>query len=237
MKKSMVKVRKYPKKSYRKKARTLRRVKSPNAGQLTVYPFKRVGIPLEYKMSSGSGTIYGDWNITQTAAASGLTNCYDLAISIPFKLANVTTSSDFTALFDRYCIHGVALKIMYDCNFANVQGTGVLPYITYAPDWDDISVPTSEVALQQKQYSKTKMLNGSYPIKYYMKPRIALVTTSAAGQVANVVAPKNTWLDCTQITTAHNGFKAWISNIYNPTGAQCIVRVQPTYYLRLKDSQ
>lgn len=228
---------KYPKKAYRGKSKSFKLVKTPKAGQLTVYPFKRLGTSLEMKLVSGALTTAGDINTLMTPAASGLTNCYDIAFSIPFKLSNVQTPADFQALFDRYIIHGVSLKIMYDCNIANVTGQGVLPYITYAPDWDDVTLPTSEPALQQKQYAKNKILSGMRPIKYYMKPRIALVTTSAIGNVADVVAPKNTWLNCTQSTTAHNGFKGYITNIYNPIGAQVLVRIQPTYYLRMKDSQ
>lgn len=236
MKKTLFKSKRVGKKAFKRKTKSFAKKKVP--GALTVYPFKRNALPLEIKYSSGSMTYAGDiFQINSVAAASGLTNCYDLALGINFKLGNVQTPSDFTALFDRYCIHGVALKIMYDCNMANVTGTGVLPYITYAPDWDDSAAPSSEDALQQKQYAKVKILNGSKIIKYYLQPRIALATSSSLGTVTDVVAPKNTWLNCTQTTTAHNGFKAYIRNIYSPTGAQSMIRIQPTYYLRLKDSQ
>lgn len=220
---------KYVKKNYRKK---VYKKKVP-----VTHMFRRLGTPIDLKLVSGSLTTTGDASTQLNTSASGLSSTYDLALGMNFKLANVTTASDFQQLFDRYCIKGVSLKIMFDCNYANVQGAGILPYITYSPDYDDSVLPASEAALQQKQYAKSTILSGSKIIKTYIRPRPAIATTSALGITGAMIAPKNVYINCDQATTAHNAFKAWITNIYNPAGAQVNVRIQPTYYLAMKDSQ
>lgn len=198
---------------------------------------KRLGTAIELRMLGGGLGTSGSVNSALSASGSGLLNTYDVAFGLPFCLNNTVDPADLSNLFDRYRILGVKLKFMFDINDANITGAGVLPWISYAQDYDDAQTPANENVVLVKQYCKTRRLDKTFSI--YIRPKPQLVAGQISGTTSNSAVPnsKNLYFNCTDLNAVFYGLKGWIRGWYSPTGAQSMLRIQPTYYVALKDTQ
>lgn len=214
-----------------------RRMKMGNKFAPSAYSFKRLGFPIDLKYVGGGFSFTGLANASSFASGTGLANTYDVGLGLPFALNAVTDSSDFTSLFDRYRIVGVKLKFMFDINDANITGAGVLPWITVAQDYDDATQPTTEQEVLKIQYAKSKRLDK--PFSVYLRPKPQLIAGNVAGSTTNAAIPNssNLYFNCSDTSVVFYGLKAFIRGWYSPLSAQSMLRIQPTYYLSLKDTR
>lgn len=228
---------KFTRKSNRPLKRKLRVPRMKKSIVQKTHIIKRLGNAIEMRYLGGGFAYTGVINATSTPSGSGLLNTYDVGFGIPFALSSTVDPADLTALFDRYRIVGVKLKFMFDINDANITGAGVLPWLSLAPDYDDASTPANENVILTKQYCKTRRLDK--PFNIYIRPKPQLITGQVAGTNSNSAVPnsKNLYFNCTDTNVVFYGLRGWIRGWYSPTGAQSMLRVQPTYYLALKDTQ
>lgn len=140
---------------------------------------------------------YGFYNMG-TAGSDGL---YGLS----FKLSDLPSYTQFTALFDEYRIR--AIKVYWlPCFNSNTTAGGqtTVPQLISAIDYDDASTPGSANVINSfdtcrvhgcldKMYSRT------------FKPSVALATytTSFAGYAQR----QDQWIDCNSPGTTHYGLK------------------------------
>lgn len=204
-------------------------------GQQVVINLNNLGQPtLPY---NGNGTV------GVSPAVAGVTpNTVQFGGAMDFRLNAVSDYVDITQLFDRYMITGVKLKFLYQSNIADTAGPTTLPCMWYAQDFDDSSLPVNQLDVAVKQYCKTKILNANRQFSLYIKPRITKAIAGQTGAGPVVIADtseKPCYLDCAFPNVPHYGLKFWIDNWYNqaPNESNVVLRIQPTYYLKLKDAQ
>lgn len=204
-----------------------------------VHMYKRLGTAATIQNSTVAGTLnVVNSQIITTGTPIADTYGYQFGASMEFKLNNVIDPTDFTSLYDRYKIKGVKVKITPLQNVSTAAGTGILPMLCYALDFDDSAVPTSYEDVARKGFAKTKTLGRA--ISIYVKPKLSSEIFSG-----NVLSPgyginKPMWIDCNSSTVPHYGIKMWFRNALlpgNSSGALQAFRVESTYYLALRDSQ
>jgi len=202
---------------------------------------KRLGQPI-YIQNSGVGgiptlTADGAASATQGPVASGLLpNTYETGVSFRFMLQSVIDYADLQQLFDRYKVTGVKLKFHYLHNSSFIPGYANLPTMYYAFDADDNAVPTNSLSVVAKGYCKSRILNANRPTNMFIRPRVTKVVHDTTISDARTTE-KACWLDIADIDVPHYGLKVWLSDWVGGTDNNNALRIQPTYYLALKDTQ
>lgn len=221
----------------RKMVRPKRAITMGSKFSKSTYTFKRMGIPLTIKYDGGGMSATGQINTAALPNIDGLLNTYDVRFGIPFSANQATDFADFSSLFDRYRIVGVKLQFIFDVTQALITGAGTMPWITIAQDYDDAALPTNEANVLTKQYAKTKRMDKPFTI--YLRPKPQLIAGQVAGTTSNSAVPNadNLYFNCTDSAVVFYGLKGYIRGWYSPIGAQSVLRIQPTYYLALKDTQ
>lgn len=238
---SKKKSRRPAKKNYRNRASGVRR--RPQV-QGRTHLIKRLGEPIfcQNTTTIGGPNIpvltqdgAGSFQLGSVTSDATLTNSASFGMAASFKLSSTMDYADMTKLFDRYKITGVKLKFLLQNNTAGIGTAQALPVMYVAFDGDDASLPTSYDQVLSKSYCKTRILNGNFEHKAYYKPRLTkeiyntVLTTGYSSE-------KACWLDCNSPDVPHFGVKFWIAN-WNLSAIDQILRIQPTYYLALKDPQ
>lgn len=120
--------------------------------------------------------------------------------------------SDFTALFDQFCIESVEFSILFSENYSSTNtATQGMPLIWYVPDYD--SVESAGIStLQQYSNVKYKYLGASNDnvLVLNIRPRVSLMTETngGTGTGANIPINREMWLSCSTASGApHYGFK------------------------------
>lgn len=144
---------------------------------------------------------------------------YDLQMA--FSLANfriyaggVTTtttalpnSSEFTALFDYYCIDRVDVTIMYSHSNSQMSNANYAVPIFYLVEDYDSAEATTLRNIQQYPAVTTHYMseNGGHVIRKTLRPRPLLVGLDGSTQVPQISGP--TWIDTGTPDTLHYGLK------------------------------
>lgn len=204
--------------------------------------FRRIGArTLIYANGVGSiavsGTPFTDSGITLSSVSSDvLTGCYQFGWSHYFSLNNITTTSDFTSLFDRYKIVGVKYRIYYHQNSADVSGGQLLPMIQYSIDNDDAAAPSSIASITSRGDCKTKILGGQQYISLYIRPKVA-TTAFQSGVSSAYAVDKAKWINSAYPNVEHYGIKVWCNNVFlNSTNTNHAFSIEPVYYLAMRDT-
>lgn len=179
-------------------------------------------------------------SFTQTSPITGtLPGTWDFTMASKYQLASVLQLSDLTNMYDRYKIVGVKLQIHYLCNTAiaqdvsNITQRSNLPVLYYAFDGDDASDNT-DVQIRQKGYCKSVVLNANRPLSLYFKPRVNKeLNTGTATGLSSEKAP---FIDCNSSFVAHFGMKFSIKDWVGGDGINNALRITPTYYLAMADT-
>lgn len=213
-------------------------------GQL-VHMFKRQTTPVEITNSSTIGvavsTDSNQLGLSATTFESTLTGGgapYRFGGTMYFKLSNVLQSGDFTALYDRYKINAIKVKVIPLSNYAAVNGQGVIPTMVYHTDYDDSSTPTSDTDVRVKQGAKEVRLDR--PKTIFFRPKVASMIAGEAG-TAYSVPRKAPYINMSYPTAPHYGLKMFFRdvNLSSSTGSSIntCFRFETTYYLSMKDPQ
>lgn len=151
-----------------------------------------------------------------------------------WNLSDTPSTTDFTNMFDQYCIAGVAYRFVLnkdDNSQTTAANRGSFIRIMAVNDFNDATAPTSFAELQQYPYVKEIWLNESRPTSkwYYQKPSVLNTINSL---VANNYNPrKNTWIDTGYPGTDHYGLKIF----YDQHFAGRTIFVEAKYYIKLKE--
>lgn len=156
-----------------------------------------------------------------------------------FKLSNVLQSSDLTALYDRYKISGIKVKIIPLSNMANVNGQGVIPTMVYHVDYDDAVTPTNDSDVRVKAGAKEVRLDK--PKTIWIRPKIADAILGASAGTAYSVPKAAPYINMSYPDVPHYGLKMYFRdvNLSSSTGSSIntCFRFETTYYISCKDPQ
>lgn len=238
-----IKLRRYAKKkapmTKRKYGGTRRYARKSVAGR--VHVVKRIAQPLYVQNDPTTGEPV----LTASGAASGfqagttaglLPNTWETGLALQFKLSSVIDPTDLTQLFDRYKIVGVKLKIHYLQNASFIPGYSNLPTLYSAFDGDDATPPPTSLGVVSKGYCKSRVLNANRPMSVYIKPRVTKEIYNSA-LTTGYSSEKACWLDCNSADVPHYGLKMWLSDWVGGHDNNNAIRIQPTYYLAMRDTQ
>jgi len=164
------------------------------------------------------------WFKRQTSININGNTTTDSSANFTFILSNLPDYTDFTALFDQYCIIRVDLKFMPQTTENNSTATpGSLLTVV---DHDDSASITSSQSYEYESLVATNCTKGQIRTVY---PRVAIATYSGA---FTSFANQRAWIDCGSPGVIHYGLKtvqtASTTNIYAYT-------VEVVYYLCFRD--
>jgi len=151
-----------------------------------------------------------------------------------FKLSDLPQYTEFTALFDKYRITGVKLKVIPRITMQTPAGyqtaaTSYMPTIVHTIDYDDATTPTD--ASQLNQYDTVKMAHNGKPFSVWIRPRAAQAQFGAGVFTSYGSSNPKQWMDVASPDIVYYGWK-WATNGYPATlnGNQAW-DVYATYYL------
>lgn len=176
-----IRLKKYPRRLPRRKIVRRRRL-----------PLVRVpGRPAQPTQMFKRTTYTTNWIVNST-----LTNTFK---NITFSLADVPNNTEFTNLYDQYCIKAVSLCLIPKFNVNTM--TDIVPPVWSVLDYDGTFPATQDAMLQ---YNNLHMTRGQGWIKRYFKPRV-LQQIYQAG-LTNANSPKRSqFIDCQNINVPHYG--------------------------------
>lgn len=206
--------RSYKKRRVASRRRGLRRFNRVNKHS---YIRSRVGT-LTYDFSAGN--IFIGWN---------------------FTLNDVPNVSEFTGLYDQYCIRGVKLTLWLEANafssitLQEVSTSGIkLPTVFWARDYDDSNSVTLDSLLQ---YPFCGMRRFSTPIKIFVRPKPSMKVYNTLVSDAAAVPKGQTWIDCSSPSVPHYGIKMIVDPGTQPyiDPDQIKIRFMAKYYIGCKN--
>lgn len=166
--------------------------------------------------------------------------------SFAFTFNDVGNLAEFTSLFDRYMITGVAIKFQLINNpdvpvvqsaVAAVPSVQTYPRLWYAPDYDDSNLTTLAM-LKEYQNVKSFVLEPNKIKTIFVRaPRTSQAVSQVGGPVpAGVNKPM--WLDCGFPNVPHYGLKTCLDFGSAYPGKDTFafrVKWEAVYYFRCKD--
>lgn len=162
-------------------------------------------------------------------------NTSDTYVNQLFTLSQIPNSSEFTSLYDQYCIKGVKVTIIPRGNTAEIivpgnyngQSVGVFSVI----DYDDTNTLSSIQAACE--YQNMKMTRSTQQHSRYLKPRFNLngIINQGTGVVDTMMNTRG-WIDCNRINVPHFGLKWAFQQAVN---APLQYDVKIDYYLAFKN--
>lgn len=179
----------------------------------------------------------GAMKIGSIGSGPYLSNTAQFGLSYNAQLAHAVEYTDFTQLFDRYKITGVKLRILYQNNMGD-PNSHALPGFTSAWDGDDAGVPSNKEDVTRKLGAKTSVLSANKPFSIFLRPRVTK-SVYQTGLTSAYTSERSCFIDCSNPTVEHYGYKFWIDSWLATTGAQSgqIMTIEPTLYLTMKDTQ
>jgi len=159
-------------------------------------------------------------------------NTLGLGGQIVFKLSDLPSVADFTALFDSYALLKVVLKLKATVNQLNVgtnSASVFVPDFHCAIDYDS-SIPASADAI--RQYSTAKYCKANQDLTMVFRPRVLTQVYRSAVSTGYMVNKSGVWLDLDQTDIPHYGFVYFA----NPAVAnnQFSYHMEATYYFKCK---
>lgn len=206
-----------------------------------VYDYKRMAKAQIIQNTTTVGQIVtNDVSTINLGTAAVDTVGYQFGAALQFRLENVQSFTDFTALYDQYKIKGVKVQIIPLSDSSTSQSSGFLPTLYWARDNDDGgAVPVAESELRQRQDCKTMRLTSPKSI-FIRNPK---VTTDVEVQGAGVTLASKIesagWMDCNDSNVMHNGLKMWFKNVDLRISPNTITafRFECTYYIAFRNPQ
>lgn len=165
-------------------------------------------------------SLINSYSSTAGSFATGVSNCsfnqsgattpVENFVSIAFRLDDLKNYTEYTALFDQYCIRGVRVTIMPRASNAVVSGSAsnLGPQTLYvAKDQSDIVLPPDLATLREystvKLFSTTTMNNRIWIVD--VSPRAAIAAFS--GTFTGYSDTGELWCDTESPSIQHYGIK------------------------------
>lgn len=143
---------------------------------------------------------------------SGSNGHYDIPFTLKFRLSQLYSFSEITAIADKYKILGVYIRIYYSKTESSAGFTANMPYIQYINDYDDANLITKD-AMRERMGVKMKVFrNGIVKMMVRPKPTREIYGTGITS--AYELPSKAPWIDCVNADTEHYGVKGVLQNVY-----------------------
>lgn len=149
---------------------------------------------------------------TPVLSINGITAFYDVPFTMWFRLDQLQTYSDITAICDRYKILNAYVTI-HGGNTAAAVGSN-MPWIEYVTDADDNTPPTiaqlrEKMGVRNKGFNQQAKLTFSVP-----KLRVADTIYQSGLSSAYAVPGKSMWVDAAYPSVPHYGVKGVLRAVY-----------------------
>lgn len=214
-----------PKYRYGKKKRMLRRRKYNKRG------YRKIASKVNLKRQ----VHYFSRKAYLTTIVSANLNVPTLT-SLSFKLNDIPSVADYTALFDQYKLSFVKLnfKLTVDPS-AQTAVNAFYPTMYYCPDYDDITVPGSLNELREHGRCRQVVLRPNRYTTVKMKP--AVLTEVLRNTGTTTLSPKwRQWIDMAHPDTLHYGLKYAIDNQFN-LNPNYALEVTAQYWFSCRDTR
>jgi len=174
--------------------------------------------------TSGGLAPIGGSSIVMHSGSCGLTNFFDVAIAVSFRLKDIVNYATFASMYDAYKIGKVGLELSYLNNVASQQVAGFMPTSYMYWDQDDSTPPPSLSTIQGKQGVKIRQFGQGSKItqRFSCRPVTAGFVQSSAGTANALIANKSQWLDCLNPDVNHYAIKIFITDLYLPVTTTCL---------------
>lgn len=169
---------------------------------------------------------------TYTNAWIGAAAAVDTFKSINFRLADLPSYTEFTQLYDQYCIKGVKFTLMPRFNSSSPSTNPVVPQTWTILDYDNGGADITSQN-QMLQYQNLKMVPGTNYHKRYIVP--AVDSEIYNGLLVSASAPKKKqWLDCNNASVDHFGVRVMIPAV--PVASESVYwDLKVKFYLAMKN--
>lgn len=172
-------------------------------------------------------------------SCSNATTTY-LSLSIDPMLRSLPATAEFTNLFDKYRILGIAVHIIPLANDIQTGGNNNgAPIIHSVQDYDDANLFSADVngIYAMKQYKSYQIRRLVRPWSRFTKPSSAITGvdfTTGSAVIATTQTKRRQWLDIAYTAIPHFGQKI-IIEVNNPTGSAAIVnfKLEIKLYLQM----
>jgi len=170
-------------------------------------------------------------SIRQAAFLYNPSAVLDQAFAFQFTLNDVPNVSEFTVLYDSYCISKVIMICIPVGNTGITNATNnQTSTIAHVIDYDDANVPSTMNELMQYAAVKVRTCNTQFSIS--LIPRVAVEIYKTAVTTGYGVGPEKAWLDCANADIPHYGIKM----VMTPGSAAFLSQYQVyfKYYLEFR---
>lgn len=128
------------------------------------------------------------------------------------QLANV---SEFSNLFDHYCITCIVVKFYLKIDpSSQTAATASYPKLYYCRDYDDSTAPGTLNELREHQHTQVRVMNPNRPVTIKLRPSTLAQTYRGVGTVSYTPQWKQ-WIDMAQTDVPHYGLKWGIDDLTN----------------------
>lgn len=122
-----------------------------------------------------------------------------------FSLASLSGVTDFTTLYDQYCIKGCKVSLIPRYTEATAGGS-LIGNMWSVIDYDDSTSPTNIDTVLQYQNVKRTRMNQIH--SRYFKPQVNTAVIQSGSTITS--APKaGVWIDIANTAVEHRGLKFW----------------------------
>lgn len=152
-------------------------------------------------------------------------------LGINFQLNNLVNASEFTSLYDQYCIKAIKIEFIPRCTEATPNNPNLIGNLWTVIDRDDSTAPSNlDTLVQYQNLKRTQMtqVHTRYFVPSCKDTIFATGSTQTYGEI------QNKWIDCGSPDAEHYGIKLWSDGL--PTGAPAIsYDVSTKFYLAFKN--
>lgn len=152
------------------------------------------------------------YTFCETVAKADLvqSNAGDVLLGYEFRLADLTNTASYSAIFDSYKIDKVEMEFIPQFTSLVTSGTSIGPVLYVAVDYDDAVAAGSSIVLDQ--YSNLQVFGPTDPAYVALKPAIATgVWDGAAVALIPAGSTQSPWLDIGSTNISHYAVKICVT--------------------------
>ncbi len=145
-------------------------------------------------------------NGSSTTSITGFLGAESVSLSL------VPDHDSYTKIFDQYRITHAKWSFT-NVGSASNPATTKTPFLYYAADFDDQSVPATKANLLNMDHVKKDSLTPGKTVHVNVKPRMAQSLYNNGLTAGYGLGPTAAWVDCASIQIPHYGMKYCIDNM------------------------
>lgn len=133
-------------------------------------------------------------------------------VGLAFKLSDLPSYTEFTALFDQYRMKKAVVKAVFSRRNTNTApaglhaaGVAVQPIMMDVIDTDDSTALTANTAYEQ--YETVRIMTSNVITRTINNPQVDLAAYAGGGVFTSYATKSNQWIDCASPSVEHYGYK------------------------------